>query len=193
MSMVETKKLLSFGEHVQAERLGLAINEDMPFEEWVALGRKLGAMANSSAWWIGDWVNQGEIVYGGKYEEALAITGLDYQTLANCAHVARAFPEISRRREKLSFGHHATLTALEPSEQDEWLARSAEQEWSVMQLRNELRASRALPGDGNGHVALQRIQIDAPADRAERWRAAAERSEKPFGEWAAEVLDQAAA
>jgi hypothetical protein len=45
----------------------------------------------------------------------IVATGLDYQTLRNYAAVARRF-ELSRRRDNLSFHHHAELCALSESQ-----------------------------------------------------------------------------
>ena len=53
---------------------------------------------------------------------ASRITGYDVQTLMNMVYVATRF-ESGRRRERLSWSHHAELAALEPPEQEEWLTR----------------------------------------------------------------------
>lgn len=71
---------------------------------------------------------------------AVEQTALVYQTLRNYAWVARRFP-VSRRRDSLSFGHHAETAALPEPEQDFWLRKAAEQHWSRNQLRREIRAS----------------------------------------------------
>ena len=47
----------------------------------------------------------------------------------DCKWVAHKF-EISRRRENLSFSHHAEVTALEPAEQDDWLDRAEAEKWA---------------------------------------------------------------
>lgn len=58
--------------------------------------------------------------YGRRCRGAIAVTGLDYQTLRNYAVVARRF-DLSRRRDSLSCQHHAEVCALSDSEQDRWL------------------------------------------------------------------------
>ena len=69
--------------------LGIQFNVDLSFEEWDALGQKLGEVHNSMAFAIGDWINYGQNRWGEKYEEALARTGLTYSTLSEYSYVAR--------------------------------------------------------------------------------------------------------
>lgn len=95
---------------------------------------------SSSAWCLGDWLAYGQAAFSGRYRDALGQTSLDYQTLRNYAWVARRFP-VSRRRDTLSFGHHAETAALPGPEQDFWLRKAAGQRWSRNQLRQEIRAS----------------------------------------------------
>jgi hypothetical protein len=104
---------------------------------WVRQGRCLGSIARASGWWIGDWIRYGNARYGEKYGAAVRITGYDVQTLMNMAYVASKF-EISRRREKLSFSHHAELAALPANEQERWLERAEREGLSLRGLRAEL-------------------------------------------------------
>jgi hypothetical protein len=101
-------------------------------------GRCLGSVGRASGWWIGDWSRYGSGRYGEKYAVAARITGYDVQTLMNMAYVASRF-EISRRREKLSFSHHAELAALPPDEQERWLNCAEVEGLSVRALRARLR------------------------------------------------------
>ena len=55
--------------------------EELSFEEWEALGEKLGRIGKSIGFMIGDWINYAEEKWGEKYNEAIACTGLEYQTL----------------------------------------------------------------------------------------------------------------
>jgi hypothetical protein len=67
-------------------------------------------------------------------------TSLDYQTLRNYAWVARRF-NLSRRRDALSFAHHAEVAALPDPEQDYWLRKAESESWSRNKLRREVRES----------------------------------------------------
>jgi hypothetical protein len=54
--------------------------------------------------------------------------------------VARRF-SLSRRRDKLSFGHQVEVAALSDPEQNYWLRKAEEESWSRNRLRREVRES----------------------------------------------------
>jgi hypothetical protein len=114
---------------------------ELSYDEWLRRGRRLGVAGRSAAWWIGDWVRYGAARYGRRYELATRVTGYEHQTLLNMVYVATRF-EISRRRENLSWSHHAELAAFDAQEQDRWLDRAAAQGLTVRRLRDELIAAR---------------------------------------------------
>jgi hypothetical protein len=109
--------------------------------DWVRQGRWLGALSRGSGWWIGDWVRYGNARYGERYSAAARVTRYDLQTLRNMAFVAGRF-EASRRRDALSFSHHAELAGLPPDEQELWLDRAEASGLSLRRLRSELRQAR---------------------------------------------------
>ena len=100
-----------------------------------------GTIADSSAWCLGDWVVFGASRYSDRYLRAIEQAGLEYQTLRNYAWVARRF-ESSRRREALSFQHHAEVASLPEPEQDLWLQRADAAQWSKTELRRRISAER---------------------------------------------------
>jgi hypothetical protein len=114
---------------------------DLTVTDWVGQGRWLGALGRGTGWWIGDWVRYGNARYGERYVAAARVTGYDLQSLRNMAYVAGRF-EVSRRREALSFSHHAELAGLPGNEQDLWLDRAEASALSVRSLRSELRDAR---------------------------------------------------
>lgn len=143
------------GNQAQVQKRGMVFPQDLSERSWERIGAGLREFTNSSAWWLVDWLIFGVTTYGlRRHREAIERTGLDHQTLRNHAWVARRF-EHHRRRESLSFAHHAEVTRLTPPEQDYWLRKAEQQMWS----RNELRrAVRAGPAE-------QRRQIDTPTSR----------------------------
>ena len=106
--------------------------------QWVADGQRLGAIGRGVNWWLGDWLRFGNLKFGERYVRASRITGYDVQTLMNMVYVATRF-DSDRRRERLSWSHHAELAALGPEEQEEWLTRAENERLSVRDLRAELR------------------------------------------------------
>lgn len=115
--------------------------EDLEQSEWLATGRRLGAIGRCSQWWIGDWIRYGTTRWGEKYSEAARVTGYDVASLRNMAWVASQF-DLSLRSDKLSWSHHVLLAPLEEDEQRRWIANAVEQRLSVADLRLELRAGR---------------------------------------------------
>lgn len=156
-------QMLAIGLSVQSElnqivmpRLGIRFPRQLPYEKWLGIGRQLAAVSTSSAWCLGDWLVHGEDVYSGRYRDAIEQTSLDYQTLRNYAWVARRFP-VSRRRDTLSFAHHAEVARLSEPEQEFWLRKAEEHSWSRNRLRREVR----------GSIAERAISVDSDPARAE--------------------------
>lgn len=118
---------------------------DLGHSDWLAAGRRLGAIGRCSQWWIGDWVRYGTARWGEKYAEAARVTGYDVASLRNMAWVASRFG-LSLRNDKLTWSHHVLLAPLDSAEQQQWLQRASEERLSVADLRLELRALR----DGDG-------------------------------------------
>lgn len=114
---------------------------DLGHSDWLATGRRLGAIGRCSQWWIGDWVRYGTSRWGEKYAEAARVTGYDVASLRNMAWVASRF-DLSLRNDKLTWSHHVLLAPLESEEQREWLRRASEERLSVADLRLELRGLR---------------------------------------------------
>jgi hypothetical protein len=133
--------------------------------EWLAAGRRLGAIGRCSQWWIGDWIRYGTSRWGEKYAEAARVTGYDVASLRNMAWVASQF-DLSLRSDKLTWSHHVLLAPLESEEQEYWLDRAQHERLSVADLRLELRASRG--GDTaratKNQAAARRDDGDAEPD-----------------------------
>jgi hypothetical protein len=124
----------------QATSVAWSPQKELDDHEWVSIGRRLGAISRCSQWWIGDWVRYGTTRWGDRYTLAARVTGYDNGSLRNMAWVASSFEPL-RRRENLTWSHHAAVAMLPPDEQDDWLDRVAVEKLSVADLRLELRAA----------------------------------------------------
>lgn len=116
-------------------------SSEIDYREWAAVGQRLGGIGRCSQWWIGDWVRYGSARWGERYAVAARITGYDAHSLRNMVWISSRF-EPSRRRDNLTWSHHASVATLEPYEQDRWLDRAATEKFSVSDLRVELRSTR---------------------------------------------------
>lgn len=132
---------------VALEKCGLIFPRPVALNAWQRIGEQLLATVDSSTWWLADWLAYGETAFRDRYREIIRTTSLSYQTLRNYTWVARRF-ELSRRRDKLSFGHHAEVAALRHPEQDYWLRKAEEFGWSRNKLRAEVRTSLRDREDG---------------------------------------------
>ncbi|MFJ2833625.1 LmbU family transcriptional regulator [Streptomyces sp. NPDC087263] len=169
-------------------RTGLALPSDLSLAEWSHLGQQIHVIADSSAWWLGDWLVFGQEHYPGHYRRTVEQTSLDYQTLRNYAWVARKFSP-GRRWGKLSFQHHAEVAAVPEAEQDAWLTQAEEGGWSRNELRRRMRVQRQSP-DVSVESAL--VQVSVVAERRIRWQHAAEIAGLGLADWIVQMLDEAA-
>lgn len=195
-------------------RRGLQFPRQLPFDRWVSVGRQLSDVHTSSAWCLGDWLVYGEAAYRWRYRDAIEQTSLDYQTLRNYAWVVKRF-SLSRRRDSLSFGHHAEVAALPEAEQDYWLRKAEEFRWPVKRLRREVRSSlmeRSADGcvgeggmgesgtstdrpdlpEGVAQHPAAMLQLQPTVEQMHAWRVAAGRLGLPVQTWAVRALDHAA-
>jgi hypothetical protein len=183
-------------EGVRARANGLLLPSGMPFEIWRRVGRHVLLATESLSWWVGDWLVFGEHAFGDRYQEAIVQTSLCYQTLRNYAWVAKKFP-MSRRRDKLSLGHHCEVAALTEAEQDTWLARAERLGWSRNELRRRLRAAarqadRRTASPAAAPALTQLVKLEISIQQHDRWRAAATQLNRAVDDWIVETLDQAA-
>jgi hypothetical protein len=121
--------------------VGWTPGAELGLAEWSAVGRRFGEIGRCSQWWLGDWILYGNARFGERYSRAVKLTGYDAQSLMNMVHVASRF-DVYRRRENLSWSHHASLASLDLDRQEHWLSRAEAERLSVADLRVELRGER---------------------------------------------------
>jgi hypothetical protein len=171
-------------------RCGIRFRRDLTFETWTVMGQRIATISNASAWCLGDWLLYGQRTFGDRYREAVDATGLDYQTLRNYAWVARRF-ELSRRRDNVSFQHHAEVAALPEVAQDLWLDRAQRSGWSRNELRRRIRSGHeSLRGWPERAAVVVRIEVSS--ERQRRWREAAALMDMRLDEWIGAAADAAA-
>lgn len=121
---------------------GVVIDRDLDEREWLTLLGDVRKIKQAYLWVLGDI-----LVYGIKrayrethrqYQQAAKITGYTAEALQNLAWICHSV-EISRRRENLSFSHHAEVASLNPDEQMDWLQKAQTNKWSAKTLRREIK------------------------------------------------------
>ncbi|MDI6105154.1 LmbU family transcriptional regulator [Actinoplanes sp. NEAU-A12] len=171
------------------KRTALSIPQGMPIGAWRNLGRQIFVISDASAWWLGDWLIYGQAAYPNRYKHAIAETALDYQTLRNYAWIARRFAA-HRRREKLSFQHHAEVASLPEDEQDALLTQADLHNWSRNELRRRIQQRRR---GVNVSAEVIHLQMDLVPSQKDRWQEAAKHVDKDLLDWIRSILDHAAA
>ena len=93
----------------------------------------------AAVWAMGDVVRLvHEPQYGDAYGESIEVFGRSYSHLANLKSVSQAFSEFYRRRENLTWSHHAIVAPFSEKEADELLDLCEEHQWT----REDLPATK---------------------------------------------------
>jgi len=160
-----------------------------PFEQWEGEIRVTETMRFSAPWHRGDLYLKGEEWYGEDRATSVFDPMLhDVKTWQNNASVCRRI-QLSRRREELSYSHHAEVSPLEPAQQDTYLQLAVDNLLSVRQLREKIRADL-----GDDDVRFRTRPFDERAqdlaDKGERLAEEISRKLPVAGEDAAAVLTE---
>lgn len=143
------------GTAVRVTEIGLHFDEEVTFEQWRDIGQKVGRVARTSLFLVGDWLIYGQDRWNGgkrfekmpedeaeRYLEAMKATGLELKTLMDAAYVSRNVP-IQQRRPDLTFEHHKTVAKVKSeAEREEWLRKADTQGLSTRRLRKSILLGR---------------------------------------------------
>lgn len=169
--------------------VGLRIPTNLSFEDWERAGYQLSGIVNSSLWCLGDWLVYGKKTYTDRYMRAVRAAGLQYQTLRNYAWVSRRF-EWNRRRQQLTFQHHAEVASMPVEKQEMWLDEAERRTWTTKQLRSHIKDRRE---EERGREAASPIpRIEVVRSRLDLWRKAADSVGTKLDDWMLCALDRAA-
>ena len=94
---------------------------------------------------------------------------------------------MSRRRDTLSFQHHAEVAALAGARQDLWLGRAERCTGPATSSAGGWRPGAHPRPAFAGHVIVVRMRVARTRER--HWREAAEASRQPLAEWLAAAAD----
>jgi len=163
---------------------GIQFHGDLTIDEWESIGAKLGDAERSIGFLIGDWINYAEEKWGEKYNDAIAVTGLEYQTLRNYAWVANRV-HLSARADNLPFRHHLVVDKIKDSEeQKHWLDQAEKNDLSYRRLQKSINFGRiATEEEVEGDPADRGyVTYLALLNRIRRWWAR-ETQKAPVDEW----------
>ena len=126
------------------------------YEKWVKEGMSLNRDYSEYKWNLGDWWNKGH-KYGErkKLVDSEEWDGPKEQTCKISGVVAEAFEKF-RRRNLLSYGHHAELTSLPIEEQDKLLDECEAEGHPIMRLRQRVKEVKSFLSQGWTQSQLDR-------------------------------------
>lgn len=124
------------------------------------------AMQEASSYWIGDILTyvQSRSDLSELLDEIMSVTGLARQTLHNKLNVARHV-DVETRGVAPSASHAAQVASLEPAEQKKLLSKAAENGWTVLELRQNVKAAtrpRVIEGQAELTGRYRVIYADPP-------------------------------
>jgi len=119
-------------------RTSLILSAGLTFDDYQHLAHTLTLLEGACAWWWGDLLTQAEAALGEQYAQLVEEKAA--RTLSNYAWVASKFPP-ARRREALSWSHHAEVAKLDPPDQDRWLEQAEAEGWTRAKLRAQVRGA----------------------------------------------------
>ena len=120
---------------------GLVVPDDISFEKWEAIGKKLKEIAKSVHFWLGDWLLEGARIFGEMYSQAIDESGFDQKILRNdlsvCSRVKKSI-----RKDDLSWSHHKQVAFFEPKLQKFFLDIAEKGNLSNDELRKAIKEFR---------------------------------------------------
>ena len=119
----------------------LTLDEDTSFDNCENIAGLLARIDHSLRWWIGDLLAFTERRYGETFAQLGVKFGLSESTLGNAMFVSSKICP-SRRREALTWSHHAEVAGLPESEQERMLDLAVENRWTRLTLRHRIQAKK---------------------------------------------------
>lgn len=119
------------------EQTYMTLADNTTFEQWLDIGSKLIQTTQNIMWWLGDWWNFGERKYGEAASQALSME-IPYSTFSKASYVARQIDK-DRRLPEVSWSVHCEVAQLDQADQDMFLAKARDDNYSVARTREEVK------------------------------------------------------
>lgn len=124
-------------DNVSLTSVGLTFIGAITFDEWLGLMATLVRMETAFQFAIGDALIYGESRFGEKYSQAMDVTGLSYQTLANLTWVSKNVP-LSNRVDGVSWTHHRVVASVDTEDQRSFLEMAKDKRLSSVDLSEHI-------------------------------------------------------
>jgi len=117
---------------IEPEAIALALPDDLPFGDWMTVGKDLFDRRRKCDWMIADWWRHGHANFRAEPQFALMLeqTAADPKRLSAMAKVAEAFPP-HMRAGSLSFEVHREIASVAtPEDRLAMIARADQERWT---------------------------------------------------------------
>jgi dipeptidyl aminopeptidase/acylaminoacyl peptidase len=169
--MSEQLSLIQVGSGCTLTETAARFDDTLGYAGWIEVGRNLCRAGAYLNWWLGDWMLFGVKEYGDRAKAAVdgaAEIGMSVDQLKAAIYVSEHVQETIRIT-SLSWSHHREVAKLpDEKQQKRWLALAQVNNWSVSELRSEMRKAGAegQPIAERGSVSFS---ISAWANDGQRW------------------------
>ncbi len=157
-------------------QLGFTLPAEVTYEQYEAIGRGFGAVTEAMQWAVGDYIVQGEAVFGAESHQAIEALEISPASRSQYARVAERIPA-ERRVEGLTWSHHREVVALDPEQQDLWLGRAKDAGWSRQELADHLTAQKEPSGEKKTGKQILEEALEIVKGAADRVYSHADRTE----------------
>jgi hypothetical protein len=113
---------------------GLVLPNTITRDQYEALGAALGEVYKVVQWAVGDFITDGEQIFGEDSAQLIETLGMGEESRLQYARVARTYDRASRRKE-LSWSHHLAVASVkDEARRAELLEQAVVNKWSTHEL-----------------------------------------------------------
>jgi len=122
------------------------------FDTWMTATQQMEKLSSCSTKWLAMLIVWGQGRFGEKYTQAMEVSSKGYSTLANAVHTVTTIEE-DEWNDDLNFEHFQALSHVQGKEERvAWRDKAIQNDWSVQELKNELKraSGKPVPWSGQG-------------------------------------------
>jgi hypothetical protein len=144
MNREEVVRIASIPDAIHISDVGVTFSGQLDESDWIRLMGTLTRLEKAIQFSIGDALNYGNSRYGEKYSQAMEVTGLTYQALANYSWVSAAVP-IENRKTEVTWSHHRLAAKLPKDDQATALTLAEQHDWTLDEMKEYIDGKPANP------------------------------------------------
>lgn len=138
-------ELTTINDYCDISKTSLKFKCEVTKDQWAKVFSGLKTIEGCVQFWIGDCLKYREQKWG-MYEDVAEESGIEVNTLRQYKQVADQVKSDTRVSD-LGYSHHREVAALDEKQQEEYLQKAVENDWTVKELRDAIKEDKysALP------------------------------------------------